>query len=110
MSQHEIAAHFSEVARRAAARCAYYSDEDDEYGPPRNVYGQCPVGVMVEVDLPGTLPPGYGSPPAIVVQGAFQKHGKNWVHGPAMSFIHDWDNYGITDLYEALGVEREVAP
>jgi hypothetical protein len=103
---HDIARHFSEAARRAAARCAYYPDPDDEYGPPRNVYGQCPIGVMVEVDLPGALPAGYWSPPAVFVQEAFQKHRKNWVHGPALSFMHDFDNNAITDLYEELGVER----
>lgn len=104
---HNIAHHFSEAARQTAARCAYAPAEDDPYGPPRNAAGQCPLGVMAEVDLPEATAL-HETPAACYVQEAFEARGRSdWVFDPARDFIHLFDNNAMPDLYEALGVERE---
>lgn len=100
-----VAEFFSPEARRAAARALYFRESDTRL--PRDVFGYCPLGIMAAIDR---VDVGIGDPAAVELQHAWDyEHRDGWVYDPALAFVTAWDQGAITDLYEALGVEREAA-
>lgn len=92
-----------------AARATYTTDPDDPWGPPRDVYGFCPMGIVLMADgLVDTIM--HGAPASVDVAGAVfdVEEGVDYdaVDRQARQFIHDFDNHLFRDVYEALGVER----
>lgn len=97
--------HFSEQARRAAARVLYVDDPytlDRGLRLPRDVYGYCPLGIALMVDRQ-IVPP---VPSAEQVTEVLGRGDSTRTWSQAQTFIEDWERGRITDLYAALGVER----